>query len=102
MMFYFYNTCLNLFDTSSLFSGGMMISLTGFKNFLLYELATASMILFPINSSIASTALWTTLLQAVFKTFIPVSNTYFPYMLDNFFVNDKSPYLLTYFLFLVL
>ena len=31
MMFCFYNTCLNSFNISSLSSGGIIISLTGFK-----------------------------------------------------------------------
>ena len=60
--------------------------------------------LFPINSPIASAALWTTFLEADFRAsspvFVAVSNNCFPYLLDIFFVNDKNPYPLIYFLVL--
>ena len=71
-MFHFYNALLNLFNISSLFSGGT--------------------ILFPINSP----ALWTTFLEPVFKESSPVSKNCFLY----FLVNDKNPSPLNYFLVL--
>ena len=55
-----------------------------------FDLAAASAILFPINSF----TLWTSFLEGVFTTSGPVSNNCFL----NFLVNDKNPYLLTYFL----
>ena len=64
-MFHFYNTFLNSFNISSLFSGGIIISSTGFGFTILlsFNLATASAILFPINSPV----LWTTFFEAVFQ-----------------------------------
>ena len=63
-MFHFYTTCLNSFNVSSLISGGVFISSAGFVFTTLssFDLATASAILFPINSSVASAALWATFL----------------------------------------
>ena len=63
-MFHFNNTFLNLFNTSSVFSGGIIISSTGscFAILSSFDLVTPSAILFPINSL----ALWTNFLEAVF------------------------------------
>ena len=41
---------------------------------LLYDLVTALAISFSKNSPVASAALWTTFLEAVFDAFVPVSN----------------------------
>ena len=64
----------------------------GFTILLFFDLATASAILFPVNSL----ALCTTFLE----TFILVSNNYFLYLSEKFVANDKSPYPSTYFLLL--
>ena len=86
--FYFYNTFLNLFNVSSHFSGGIIISWTGscFSISSLFELvrylrsSTALyMHSFPINSHV----LWTTFLE----TSSPVSSNRFSY----FLANDKNP-----------
>ena len=57
-MFHFYNTSLNLFNISSLSSGGIIISSTGSSFTVLssLDLVTSSETLFPKNSP----ALWTT------------------------------------------
>ena len=96
-MFHFYNTCLNSLNTSSQFSGGIIISSTGFVFTILlsYKLVTLS-ILFPKISPV----LWTTFLEAVFKESSSVSNNCFLYSLDKVPSNDKNPYPLTYFLVL--
>ena len=93
-MFQFYNTFVNLFSIFFLFYGGIVIfstflelsSITGFVFTIL------SAVLFPINSPVASVALWTTFLEAVFKEFSPVSNNCFLYLLEKFLANDKNPY----------
>ena len=82
-MFYFYNTCLNSFNIYSLSSGEIIIfstflaflSTTGFICIILswFDLATASAILFPINSPVTSAALWTFCLETVFKASSPLS-----------------------------
>ena len=95
---HFYNTCLNSFNISSLFSGGITISSTGFvyRILLLYNLVTACAILSPKNSLV----LWTTFLEEVFKESSPVSNNCFLCLLEKFLANDKNPYPLRYFLVL--
>ena len=97
-MFNFCNTYLNPFNIFSLFSGGIVISSTGFVSTILslYELVTASAALFPKNS----TALLTTFLEAAFKASSPVSNNYSLYLLENVPANDKNSYPLTYFVVL--
>ena len=69
-MFHFYNTCLNSFNISFPFSGGIIISSTGscFTILSSYELVTATAILFPKNSP----ALWTTFLEAVLTVQHPI------------------------------
>ena len=68
-MFYFYNTCLISLSISSLCSGGIIT----FSTFLEFTLGRdvgftiLSAILFLINSNVASAALWTAVLVAVFK-----------------------------------
>ena len=81
-MFHFYNTFLSLFKISSLFSGGIIISLIGFCFLLLslFELVTPSAILCPKNLRV----LWTSFL----KGFSRVSNNCFLY----FLANNKNPY----------
>ena len=82
-MLHFYNTFLNLFNISCLFSGGIPISSTGcFSILLSFDLVTVPVVLFRKNSR----ALWTTFLEAVFTA----CNS----------ANDKNPYLLAYFLLL--
>ena len=55
-----------------------------------------SVILFPKNSSVASAALWTTVLVAVFEAFSPVfvaaPNNCLQYFLDGFLPKDKNSY----------
>ena len=67
-----------------------------------FDFTVSLVILFPINSLVASAALWTTFLEAVFRAYSPalvaVSNNYFSYLLDSFLSNEKNPYPLTYFL----
>ena len=79
-MLHFHNTFVNLFNISSLFSGGIIIYSTGscFTILSSLELVTASEILFPKNSP----ALWT-FLEVVFQEFSPVSNKIFLYFLAN-------------------
>ena len=93
-MFHFCNNCLNSFNVSSLFSGGIIISSTGcyFTILSLFDLVTASGIL----SSKNSPALWSTFLEEVFGASSAVSNNFFLY----FLANDRDPYPLAYFLVL--
>ena len=96
-MFYFYNTCLNSFIFFSFF--GRIIIFSTFFRFspiTCFGFTILSAILFPINSPVASAALWNTFLESVFRTSSPVSNNCFLYFLTN----DINPYLLTYFLVL--
>ena len=78
-MFHFYNTSLNSFDISSLFSGGLIISSTGFVCTIpsSYDLATASVILFHRNSSIASAALELLFRKLYQKTVLYICQTDF-------------------------
>ena len=75
------------------FSSGIIISSTGscFLILSLFDLVTASAILFPKNSH----ALWATFLEAVFKVSSPVSNNCL-----YFLTNDKNRYPSTHFLVL--
>ena len=63
-MFHSYNTFLDLFNISSLFSGGIITSSTGscFSILSLFDLAIESAILFPKDSPVLST-----FFEAVFK-----------------------------------
>ena len=80
MMFHFYNTFINSFNISSLFSGWLIISsiflafslITGFAFTILlcYNLTTVAAILFCKTSSV----LWTAFLEAIFKESSHVSN----------------------------
>ena len=69
MVFYFSNTCLNSFNISSLFYGGIFIFSIYFKfsSETCFDFTILSAILFPLNSPVASGALWTTFLEAVFR-----------------------------------
>ena len=80
-MFHFSNTYLNLFNVSSLFSGGIIISSTGscFTILLSSKLVAVSAILFLKNSP----ALWTTFLEVVNIESCPASNNCFLYFLAN-------------------
>ena len=100
-VFHFYNTCLNLFNISSLFSGGTINS-SIFLEFSLitYFGFTILSVIFPINSPVTSAALWTMFLEAVFGAPNPISNNCFLNLLQKFFANHKNPYPLTYFLVL--
>ena len=64
----------------------------------MFVLTILSAILFPINSPVASAALWSTFLEEVVKASSPVFNNCFPYFLDRFLANDKNIYPLTYFI----
>ena len=59
MMLHFYNTCLNSFNISTLYSGGIIISSTSieFSAGKVFGLTILSATLFPIKSPVASTAL---------------------------------------------
>ena len=104
IVFHFYNTCLNSFSISFLFSGGLIISSKFLKfssNFTILsscDLATASAILFPKNLSV----LWTTFLEGVFKGSSQVSHNYFLYLSDRFLQMTKIHIISHIFLFLVL
>ena len=67
-MLHFYNTCLNSFNISSLFSGGIIISSTclRFSSITCFGFATLLAILFPVNLTVASVALWTTFFGSSF------------------------------------
>ena len=83
-MFHFYEICLNLFNISSLFSGGIIISLTFFE-FLSntgFYFTILSTILLPINLSVVSAALWATFLEAAVKAASPLSNNCFLFFLQ--------------------
>ena len=56
-MFHFYNTFLNLFNISSYFSRGVIISSTGsgFSILTLFDLVTVAAILFPKYSPVLKT-----------------------------------------------
>ena len=99
MLFHFYNACLNSFDTSYLFSGGIFISLSflEFSTDTDFGFIMFSAILFPIKSSVASVVLWTTILGAAFASpgFVVTSHNFFPYWSNRFLANDKNPYPLT-------
>ena len=101
-MFHFYNTCLNSFNIYSPFSVAIIISLTlfEFSSITDFVFAIFSAILFPINLPLASAALWTYFLEAIFKASSPVSNNCFLYLFEKFLANNKNPYRLTYFLVL--
>ena len=88
-MFHFYNTCLNSFNISSLFSCGIIIYSLGLT--ILSAICFLAMYL---------AALWTTFSEAVFRAYSPVFSNSFPYLLDRFLANDKNPYHLAYFLVL--
>ena len=84
-MLHFYNTFLNLFNISCIFSSGIIISST-FVGFSLgltilssFDLVTNSLILFPKNPP----ALWTNFLEVIFKKSSPVSSNCFLYFLAN-------------------
>ena len=73
-----------MFNISTPFSGGTIISSIG-SCFTMFDLVTAPVILFPINSP----HLWTTLLEA----FSLVSNNCF----SHFLAKNKNPYPLKHF-----
>ena len=79
-----------MFNILSLFSGEIIIYLTGFCISILssFDLVTASAVLFPKNSPV--------LLTTFSGAFSPLSNNCFL----HFLANDKNPYRLTYFLVL--
>ena len=81
MLYFFKNTCLKLFNTSSLSSGEIIISFTGsFSTMLpLFDKRIASAILFSINPP----TLWTTFLEGVFEKYGPTYNNCFSYFLAN-------------------
>ena len=62
MMFHFYNTFLNPFSTSSIFSGGIVTTLTSleFSSITGFAFRISLAILFPAKSPVASAALRTT------------------------------------------
>ena len=68
-MFHFYNTCLNSFNISFLFPGGIIISSTflEFSSITGFNFTILSAILFCINLPVVSAALWTNFLEVVFK-----------------------------------
>ena len=78
-MFYFCNTFHDLFNILSLFLSAIIISSTflgfssGFTTVSLFDLVTASAILFPKYTP----ALWTTFLKVVFTASSHVSNNSF-------------------------
>ena len=76
MVFHSHNTCLNFLNVNSFFSGGIINSSTFFEFFSTtgFYFTILSAILFPINSPVASAALWTICFEAVFKASIHVSN----------------------------
>ena len=86
ILLYIY-TLLDLFNISSISSGGIIFCSTGscFTMLSTFDLVYASAMLFPMNSS----ALWSTFLEAVFKESSPVSNN------SNFLANDRNSYHLT-------
>ena len=97
MVFHIYNAYLNSFNISSLFSGGIIIISSTFLKFLSETdcgFTIFYMIFFPINSPVASAALLTTFLEAVFRESSPVlaaiSNYCFLHLLR--IANDKNPY----------
>ena len=101
-MIHFYNTFVNSFNISSLFSREIIISSTFLEFYSIagFGFTSLSAILFPINATVASAALWVTVLEAVFKAYSPASNNCFVYLFDKFLENDKDPYSLKYFLIL--
>ena len=79
MLHFHKNTCLKLFNTSSLSSGEIIISFTGsFSTVLpLFDKLIASAILLSINPP----TLWTTFLEEVFEKSSPTYNNCFSYIL---------------------
>ena len=104
MLFHIYNTCLNLLNIFSHFSGGIYISSTflEFSSVTDFFVIILSAILFPISSPAASAALWTTFLEAISEASSSASKNYFLYLLQKVLTNDKNPYPLIYFLFFLL
>ena len=96
MVSHFYNTCLKSFNTTSLFKGGIIISLTFLEGFTIYQRC------FPIDSLVTSAVLQTTFLETAFKASIPVfvtvSDNCFPYLFNRFLASNKNQYPLTNFL----
>ena len=84
-MFHFYNnSCLNSFNISSLFSGGIIISLAAscFTILLPFDLVTASTILSSKNSPALRTVFWKVLKNLVLYRIIVYKNLYHsPYFL---------------------
>ena len=74
------------------------------NHLITFGFAILSAILFPINSPVASAALLTNFLVAIYRAstrvFVAVPNNRFPYFIDRFLASDKNPYPLTYFLVL--
>ena len=101
-VFYFCSTCLDSFNIYSLFCWNSYFFNISWIFIRCYNFLA---ILFPINSPVASAALWTNFLEAVFRGSGPVLvaafNNCLWYLLDRFLTNDKNILWHT-FLFLVL
>ena len=69
MVFHFYNTYFNSFSISFIISGGILISSTfpGFSSITCFGFTIWAAILFPVNSLIASAALWTSFWKQFLK-----------------------------------
>ena len=99
-----YNTCLKLFNISCLFSGEITISSIFPRTLSVFGFTIFSAILFPMNSLVASGALCINYLEEGFRASIPVfvtvSNSFFSYLLEGCFADDKNLYSWRYYLFL--
>ena len=69
MVFHFYSTCLNSFNISSLYCGGIIMLSTSvkFSSETGFCFTVLSAILFPIKSPVVSAAFWTTFLESLFR-----------------------------------
>ena len=84
----------SLFNIYSFFFDRIIISspFLRFSSITCFGFTILSAILFLKNSPVASAALWTTFLEAVFKAASSVSNNCFLYLFEEFLANDENPY----------
>ena len=96
LVFYFYNTCLNLFNISYFFSGLISISsiFFEFSSSTRIGFTFFSAMVFSIISFVASSLLWKTFFETVFEKFsfvyVAVSFKFFPRLSHRFFTIDKN------------
>ena len=93
-----------MFNISRLFSGGITISSIFPEILSVFGFTIFLVILFPINSLVASVVLCINYFEEGFRAcspvFVTVSNSFFSYFLEGCFADDKDLYSWRYYLFL--